>query len=37
MENKIHWRKIISNTSIKEKNDGQKAGSQDSIMLVVVT
>lgn len=34
MENKIHWRKMISNTSIKEKNDGQKAGSRERIGLV---
>lgn len=34
MENKIHWRKITSNTSIKEKNDGQKAGSGEKIVLV---
>lgn len=34
MENKIHWRKITSNTSIKEKSDGQKADTWESIVLV---
>lgn len=34
MENKIHWRKITSNTSIKEKSDGQKADTRESIVLV---
>lgn len=35
MENKIHWRKITSSTSIKEKNDGQKAGTWERIVLAV--
>lgn len=36
MENEIHWRKIMSSTSIWEKNDGHKADTQESIVLPVV-
>lgn len=35
MENKIHWRKITSSTSTKGKNDGQKAGTWERLMLAV--
>jgi len=33
MENKIHWRKITSST--EEKNDGQRAGTREKIVLAV--
>lgn len=36
MENKIHQRKIKSSTSIKEKNDGQKAGTGERTVLAIV-